>query len=328
MLFDTPLSHFAPHSRCQQSLPQLSHPLAHPHAHRSRHPLHHSPRAPRTLAPSARLVEGADGDYEAQLELDGCSRSGHKLLDLSAEINQRTRCLTISGLVDQLDRTSDFVVRERAGLYSAPSRSQRFAILSAGTRVRGEECPHNPGWIELEEGYVPAFALYRISQPQRTRHPFKKELALPGDADINGATVTSPAGSNSLTVHIPRLRASTSQVRNLANERLGRPLDTSGARASAKEKPRPQAKNVSETPPSPTDKAAPHSSPKDTPGASQEGSKRKCSPHRMSSVNGALPLSDPVLMECEVSQANVQQPSESTEEWTALPLGGFQHMSW
>merc|ERR1711959_176513 len=41
----------------------------------------------------------------------------------------------------------------------------------------------------------------------------------------------------------------------------------------------------------------------------------------------ALPLSDPVLVECGVSAANVQCPSEGwMEEWRAVPSGGFKRM--
>jgi hypothetical protein len=40
-----------------------------------------------------------------------------------------------------------------------------------------------------------------------------------------------------------------------------------------------------------------------------------------------LPPSDPVLVECGASQANVQPPREEVvEEWQAMPSGGFERM--
>merc|ERR1712146_560087 len=40
-----------------------------------------------------------------------------------------------------------------------------------------------------------------------------------------------------------------------------------------------------------------------------------------------LPPSDPVLIECGASQANVQSPREElVEEWQAMPSGGFERM--
>lgn len=227
--------------------------------------------------------------------------NGGNVRDVRASVaDQRT--LVLTGLALSPPRELDYVVAQRCPIFATPSRARTIGVAPAGMRVRGSACKGREGWVEIEEGFILEAALQIAGRPQPLVRRFRKAVELPHDADLARAVIAPTDESADFAVRVPRKRAAPPRRSTPTKQQAPAPA------------------------PAPTPVPAP--APAQRPPANASAKKVRRAADRNPSGYGALPVSEPVLVECAANdEANVQWPAERVEEWRAMPSGGFKRMS-
>ncbi|KAL1522939.1 hypothetical protein AB1Y20_017903 [Prymnesium parvum] len=317
-------SSFCPGTRSPRTLHQ-SRPAT--HAMPSATPQHRA--LSRGKDPQLTLVHGNDHSYRAVLELPSSSHAHRTLEDVSAHVNKAAGILAVHGVVVSTPRVQEFVVRRRSALFATPARARVAGMAPAGAYVVGSRCEENPDWVELEDGYLPLSVLQPVDGSQPTAHRFVKEVTLPDDANLELATVSSPNDGAVFEVRVPRKRLVPSAMKKVQPARMKEPKDATKMHSESPLEPKPEGKDSTKrnsTPqPAPTAevKGATKQKPAAQPAREDEDDQPRTKRRVQRTSEELLCKAAPVLYECEANKENIQMPMDCTEEWQAMPSGGF-----
>ena len=298
--------------------------------------------------PKVRLCHSSNG-YEVRVEAEG---NNEKLHETSASVKQGK--IALSGFVLSRQQGTEYYVTCRSGVFATPSRARVVGLAPAGIRITGT--PHSNAWVEMREGFIPSEVLHPLRGRESDSQPFNKLVDLPTDADVTRAVVSSPAGATAFTVHVPKKRvvapprddavAPTStkpeplkpmakRERQESEQASVRQQERPAPAQHERPAPAPQHGRSAPAPQHERSAPAPHyerSAPAPHYERSAPAQQRECQTKQRechtTPLHAQLSSSDPVLIECGVSDAaNIQSPREGCmEEWQAMPSGGFLRM--
>ncbi|KAL1522626.1 hypothetical protein AB1Y20_017607 [Prymnesium parvum] len=253
--------------------------------------------------PHLTLVHGHDHTYyRVVLELPSSSHTHRTLEDVSAHVDKAARTLAVHGVVVSTPRVQEFVVRRHSALFATPSRARVAGMAPAGAYVVGARCEENPDWVVLEEGFLPLSVLQPVDGSQPTARRFVKEVALPDDANLEEATLSSLSDGAVFEVQLPRKRAVPTAMQDRPAP-MREPEDAMKMNVTAQPASNFEAKGAAKV------QSAPHTPPK-------------------AEVNDETIVhkTPKPSREAEIKDENIQMPMDCTEEWQAMPSGGFSRL--
>ena len=255
-------------------------------------------------------------------------------------------------VVKKSDGGYEYVTRRRTGVYTEPHEDCLAGVIPAGQRLSGG-APTRTGWIALDDDeswILDDGTIALVGRPSPTRPSgFAKKVSLPSDAMLRRAT-SEPLGNGGLLVTVPRVpRQSVERSRQVPipvkHAAPQQPASRMAPKKAAHQTP-------SQSPTTSTSTSKPSSRPSSTPSGTSASSapknvsadeykqvhKRQAAERRAASTStseggdSALDAlralngdecTGPVLIEVDISERNVQSPTERVEQWVAVADGSF-----